>query len=361
MADYGELINSLGLNELNEQLMEARLVNLKDKERRTYVNALALKAESSITVALKNREIDEPEWEAGLLKDVQELSALAKQNTEFLPELAGYRKQIADLYAARARATSAAGRYDAAYNYIDRATRYAPGAEPLADAQQAITDAREESERRGRIETSKSDLRTFADGNNIDDALAVFETLKADLPETDSYLLFEAPPLLAASFARLAADAAEDRDYETAYSLASRGLEVDPDNVLLNTLENDYEAEVNIAELGRLFRSAALVFPNDIGLKADQIENANPARYAAFSKEAAAVLSERINALSVRDENSAAALARAASQLFPANAELAELRAKLQLRLKPWDGLVDANTSIADRQTDSGAATARAG
>ncbi len=342
VADYGELMNSLGLN---EQLMQARLANLKDRELRAYVNELAASAGSSIEFALVDPEIDAPQWEAGLLKNVQELSALAKQNATLLPELARYRERIADLYATRARATIAAGRYDAADSYIDRAVRYAPGAEPLADARLAITAARAESERQERIEANKSDLRTFADGNNIAEALEVFETLKADLPETDSYLAFEAPQLLAASFARLAVAAAEAGDYETAYSLAGRGLEADPANVLLNTLENDYEAEVNIAELGRLFRSAALVFPADIRLKASQIENANPARYAEFSKEAAIVLSERINALSARDESSAAALARAASQLFPANAVLADLSAKLQL--KPWDGLALADTSIA--------------
>ena len=147
------------------------------------------------------------------------------------------------------------------------------------------------------------------------------------------------------SLARQAETAAGNGDYEAARSLAGRGLELDPANVLLNTLEDEYEAEVNIAELSRLFRSAELVFPAAIRLKASQIENASPARYAEFSKASAALLAERINALSARDESGAAALARAAAQLFPANAVLADLRAKLQLR--PWDGLVAANTSIA--------------
>ena len=342
VATYGELMNSLGLN---EQLMEARLINLKERELRLYVNELAASAGSSIEFALAEPRLDDPQWEAGLLKDVQELSALAKQNETLLPELLLYRERIADLYAARAEATIAAARYAAAASYIDRAERYAPGAAPLAEARLAISGAREENERRARVETNKSDLKIFAEGNNITEALEIFENLKADLPETDAYLAFEAPQLLATSFARMAEKAAKDDNYEAAYSLTAQGLEIDPDNILLNTLENDYKAEVNIAELGRLFRSAELAFPVDIRLKISQIENANPARYAEFSKASAAVLAERINALGARDESSAAALARAAAQLFPANAVLADLRAKLQLR--PWDGLAAANTSIA--------------
>ena len=342
VAAYGELLNGLGLN---EQLMEARLINLKDRELRLYVNELAASAGSSIEFALADPQLDEPQWEAELLKDVQEFSALAKQNETLLPELSLYRERIVDLYATRADTIIAAGRYDAAESYIDRAQRYASNAAPLADARLEIADAREESERRARIETNKSDLKIFAEGNNIAEALEVFENLKADLAETDAYLAFEAPQILATSFARLAEKEAGDNNYEAAYSLAAQGLEIDPDNILLNTLENDYKAEVNIAELGRLFRSVELVFPADIRLKISQIENASPARYAEFSKESAAVLARRINAQSARDESSAAALARAAAQLFPANAVLADLRAKLQLR--PWDGLAAANTSIA--------------
>ena len=341
VADYGALMNGLGLT---EPLMEARLANLKDRELRRYVDELAARASSGIEFALTDPRIDSPQWEAELYKNMQALGALTKQNTAFESALALYRERIADLYSTRAGETAAAGRYDVADGYLDRAERYAPGSAPLADARLAIAGAREESERRERVEVNKNDLKTFAAGDNIAEALEVFENLKSDLPEADAYLIFEAPQILTASFARLAEKAAGDGDYEAAYSLAARGLEIDPGNSLLNTLENDYEAEVNIAELGRLFRSAELVFPADIRLKISQIENANPARHAEFSKEAAAVLAERINTLSARDESNAAALARVAAQLFPASAVLADLRAKLQL--KPWDGLAAANTSI---------------
>ena len=197
VAAYGELMNSLGLN---EQLMEARLINLKERELRLYVNELAAGAGSSIEFALAEPQLDDPQWEAGLLKDVQELSALAKQNETLAPELSRYRERIADLYAARAGATIAAARYDAAASYIDRAERYAPGAPPLAEARREIAGARAENERRARVEANKNDLKTFAEGNNIAEALEVFEALKADLPETDVYLTCEAPQLLAAGF-----------------------------------------------------------------------------------------------------------------------------------------------------------------
>jgi len=61
----------------------------------------------------------------------------------------------------------------------------------------------------------------------------------------------------------------------------------------------------------------------------------------AVAKSASAILAERINSLKTKDENAAAGLAQTAASLFPASSILVSL--KNELKLKPWDGLSEAN------------------
>ena len=92
--------------------------------------------------------------------------------------------------------------------------------------------------------------------------------------------------------------------------------------------------------------TCSLSFPTNIRLKIDQIENyASPTNSSDFRKSASAILAERINSLKTKDENAAAGLAQTAASLFPASSILVSL--KNELKLKPWDGLSEANAAIA--------------
>jgi len=66
----------------------------------------------------------------------------------------------------------------------------------------------------------------------------------------------DAPKMLADSFARLAQSKADTKDYATAFSFVTKGLEIDPNNVDLGTLKNEYQSEANIIELSELFKTA---------------------------------------------------------------------------------------------------------
>ena len=339
-ADFGELMNGL---QLNQDLTKVKLAHLTSDARKKAITDLANTDISNIETALAAAELDNPQWETNVLKDFQELGSLVKEDESISTSMEQFRSQLTDLYIAKANETLQAERFDAADNYIDVGERFAPDSSELSDARNAVASARAESDRIARVAANKSDFKTFTEANNIVEAEKLFEQLKADIPATDNYIAFDAPQMLADSYARLAQSKAATNDFATAYSFVTKGLEIDKNNALLGSLKNEYQSEANIIELSELFKTA-FTFPVDVRLKISQIENGNPARYAEFSKEAATVLSERINALRTTDENAAAALAQSAAGLFPANAVLADL--KNQLQLKPWDGLAAANAAI---------------
>jgi len=339
-SEFGDLMNGL---QLNQQLTQVKLAHLEGDERKQKITEFAGINITNIESALADTQIDNPQWETSLLKDIQELGSLVTEDESISTNLDQFRSQIADLYIAKANKTLQEERFDAADGYVDVGERFAPGLQELLDARNAVTSAREESDRKARVAANKSDFKTFTEANNVAEAEKLFEQLKADVPETDNYIAFEAPQMLADSFARLAQSKAETKDYAAAYAFVKKGLEIDSKNALLDSLKNEYQAEANIVELSELFKTA-VSFPVDVRLKISQIENATPARYAEFSKASAKTLADRINTLRATDENAAAGLAQSAAGLFPANAILAELKSELQL--KPWDGLTAANAAI---------------
>jgi len=340
-TDFGDLMNGL---QLNQQLTQVKLAHLTGDERKQKITEFASTNITNIESALAETQVDDPQWESNLLKEIQEMSSLVTEDESLATNLEQFRGQIADLYIAKANETLQAERFDAADGYVDVGERFAPGLQELLDTRNAVASGREDSERKARVESNKGDFKILTEANNVAEAEKLFEQLKTDLPETDNYIAFEAPQLLADSYGRLAQSKAETKDYATAYSFVAKGLEIDANNALLASLKNEYLSEANIIELSELFKTA-VSFPVDVRLKISQIENANPARYAEFSKASAKTLADRINALQPTDENAAAGLAKSAAELFPANAVLADLKNKFQL--KPWDGLAAANAAVA--------------
>ncbi len=331
--------------QLNDQLTEIKLAHLKGNVREEEITKMVNVNVGNIDSALSNIDADNQQWEIKLLRNIQELTSLSKQNNNIGTKLDKYQKQIADLYLEKASQTLQEERFDAADGYVDTVERFAPSLEKILDTRNAIASARDESERKAKVEANKSDFKIFTEANNVAEAEKLFEQLKADIPQTDTYITSEAPRLLADCYARLAQTNAESKDYISAFSLVTKGLELDLTNELLRSLKDEYQAEANIIELTELFKTS-LTFPTNVRLKIDQIENyASAANSSAFRKDAANTLVERINELKSKDENAAAGLAQTAASLFPASSVLASL--KNELKLKPWDGLPSANAAIA--------------
>jgi serine/threonine protein kinase len=339
-TDFSDLMNGL---QLNQQLTAVKLAHLKGDARKQAITELASADISNIESSLADAQVDNAQWETNLLKNIQELGSLVTEDESIRSNLDQFRSQISELYIAKANETLQAERFDAADNYVDVGERFAPGRQELQEMRDAVTSGREESDRKARVAANKSDFKTITDADNITEAERIFEELKADLPETDNYIAFEAPQMFADSYARIAQESAKNNDYATAFAFVAKGLEIDSTNALLGTLKNEYQSEANIIELSELFKTATS-FPVDVRLKISQIENANPARYAEFSKASAKTLSDRITSLRTTNETAAAGLAQSSAALFPANALLADL--KSQLQLQPWAGLAAANAAM---------------
>ena len=331
--------------QLNDQLTEVRLAHLTGDARKKAIFDMTDSNINSIESALASANIDNQDWEIKLLRNIQELSSLSKKDTNTNKKLINYREKISSLYLEKAGETLQEERFDAADGYLDIVERFSPGLELILETRNAISSARDESERKAKVEANKSDFKIFTEANNIVEAEKLFDQLKADIPQTDTYITSEAPRLLADSYARLAQTNAENKDYIAAFSLVTKGLELDLTNEMLRSLKDEYQAEANILELTELFKNS-LSFPTNVRLKIDQIENyASPTNSSDFRKNAANVLAERINSLKAKDENAAAGLAQTAARLFPASSILASL--KNELKLKPWSGLSEANAAIA--------------
>ena len=330
--------------QLNDQLTEIKLVHLKGDIREKAITKMINTNVNDIESALSSIDADNQQWEIKLLRNIQELASLSKQNNNANTKLVSYQKQISELYQEKANQTLQEERFDAADGYVDTIERFVPGLETILDTRTAIASARDESERKAKVQANKSDFKIFTEANNVVEAEKLFEQLKADIPQTDTYITSEAPRLLADCYARLAQTNAEAKDYVSAFSLVTKGLELDLTNEMLRSLKDEYQAEANIIELTELFKTS-FTFPTNIRLKIDQIENyASAANSSAFRKNAASTLAERINELKSKDENVAAGLAQTAAGLFPASSVLASL--KNELKLKPWEGLSSANAAI---------------
>jgi hypothetical protein len=211
-ADFGELMNGL---QLNQDLTKVKLAHLTGDARKKAITDLANTDISNIETALAAAELDNPQWETNVLKDFQELGSLVKEDESISTSMEQFRSQLTDLYIAKANETLQAERFDAADNYIDVGERFAPGSSELSDARNAVANARAESDRVARVAANKSDFKTFTEANNIVEAEKLFEQLKTDIPATDNYIAFEAPQMLAESYARLAQSKAETNDYAT--------------------------------------------------------------------------------------------------------------------------------------------------
>lgn len=339
-TDFGDLMNGL---QLSKQLTEIKLAKLSGNDRKQKAAEMMSQSITNIDAALAETQIDDPLWESNLLKNIQQLGSLVSEDKNISAKLEQYQNQIANQYISAANETLQVERFDAADNYLDNAARYAPNLQSLVDTRSAIATARDESARLEVVESNKLAFQTLTDGNNVTDAEVIYELFKANLSPDDTYLTLEAAPMLSNAYARLGQSKAQTKDFASAVAFVTKGLEIDPNNINLNDLKNEYEAEGNIIELTQLFKTS-IAFPASIRQKVSQIANSNPGRYAEFSNSSAKVLAERINQLRATDENAAASLANNAASLFSGNPTLAAL--KKQLQLKPWPQFSDAKAAI---------------
>lgn len=334
LESYGKLFSLLNFSREVGALLFA---HLEPTEKKEMIDRIAMRDINTIQLGLQTPDIVHPAWEANLLQNVRQMEALATQAPEYAAQLQGFRASISALYLDQAHNFLEQRRIDRAESLVDKAERFAPGNADILSARQELAAAHAEEERRIRVSGNKGDLLTLTRGDRIEEAMRKYADLQQDLPPDDIYLTTTATTMLADSFGRVARVHAEAEDYPAAMEAARRGYEIQPTNDLLNSLGNEYEAEVNIASLNRLFRDDTVIaLPGDVRVKVEHIRNSAAAgRAAEFTKEAVDLLVKKINTLRTRNETAASVIAKLAAELFPSSLALGQLEESLQL--KPWN------------------------
>ncbi len=337
---YGPLLRALGLY---REATQIKLAHLGEAERTQLIQQLTEENFAALETGLRQPELGNMDWEYNLLAAIRELRILTADSPEPLGRFDSLVSDVSQLFIDQANLVLEDKRFDIADNLVQRAQLFAPELDMVKEALVAVADARAEDARQERVRSYKTDIKAFADGDNISDAVATLQKLQEELPENDIYLTTEAIPLVVGSFTRVARSRAEAKDFESALTLARRGYELEPTNDLIKSMGDEYQAEVNISGLLTLFRDNTVdTIPGDARVKVNQIkDHAAAGRFAEFSKEAISLLRNKVQTLRKRNENAAAVVARISAEMFPSSTDLAKLRSDLQL--KPWDQYSTAN------------------
>ncbi|MEJ1963382.1 MAG: formylglycine-generating enzyme family protein [Gammaproteobacteria bacterium] len=165
----------------------------------------------------------------------RELRQLAAYLPATDPYVVRTKARAADGYLAQARVLRASQRLTEAGRMIDQARSYAPQSAALTAESKLLSDARSAQEtasqqrnRLAQLDALKTKLLVQARANEVNEALASFQELRANLDATDGYITVQAPESIGNAFLRLASNAAKDGRFSNAVSLAGRAKEIAP-------------------------------------------------------------------------------------------------------------------------------------
>ncbi|MHC8441408.1 MAG: bifunctional serine/threonine-protein kinase/formylglycine-generating enzyme family protein [Candidatus Eutrophobiaceae bacterium] len=340
VENYNQLFTAIGYG---GELVRAMISHRDAEDRMRVIEEMSERNSAVIEQALRSPNIEDSAWLASVLSSMETLRGLASYaSPETQRVVLDFQPRIAELYADEAKQLMVEERYDVANDLLDRGALMAPNSQVIADTRAEVERGKQEEEKIIRVETNQQDLVNLTRADDIDSALAKYEALEADLGENDVYFVSDAGPMLGDSYERVAKRRAEANDFLSAMALAKKGFEVNPVDIELKNLADQYEAEVNIANLlGSLAQSDAPL-PADAAGKIRQISaGAAPGRSAEFTTQAAELAIQKIKHLREINEFLAPALAKEAARMFPSSTILAELAD--QLKLKPWEGYAQAN------------------
>jgi serine/threonine protein kinase len=320
VEDFGLLLSNM---ELGRELASIQLAHLTGAERTAKIAEIVNTDKTRIDSSLSAPDINSQDWEATLLTSIRGLDSFSDQDPSIATDLANYRNQIASLYIEQATQILEEDRFDAADGVINRGLRFAPGLAALTGAQQQVATRKAAYEKELRVADLKDQFNVQTEADRVAQAQQIFDQLRTELGANDPFVANDAPPVLAASYSRLAQrrkDAGEIRD---AYTLASAGYQLASTDANLGSLFNELQVEVNILDLSELFKTAASLEGDEIRLKVDNIKTST--RYTDFLQEAESTLVARVNSIASTDQVTAIALANKSYELFNDSAVLRDL------------------------------------
>ncbi|TGG92060.1 hypothetical protein E4656_14365 [Natronospirillum operosum] len=277
-------------------------------------------------------------WEAEVYGLLQYLRSGRSEDD---PVIGQAREQLADIYLEYIEELEEASRFSMAEAVLDRINRFALNEPALETAQSRIEEEynefrveREAAAQEARIQGMQSDLLVQAEAREVDAAERTLSELRQYLDNQDPFLTITAADAMAEAYLDLTEEQGREGAYRDAVQLADRGLDIAPDNLLLQNVRERYLVEANIEELNSLFADSDHFDTPAAEVMIDEIRTFAPARYPDLERRYTMMLIERIMALAEADREQAESLASRASILFPGSTQLSQLRA--ELAPPPW-------------------------
>lgn len=277
-------------------------------------------------------------WEAQLYGVLNRLQALLGANH---PTLVQAREDVAELYLDYIAQLEDERRFSLAEAVLDRIDRFALNEPQLTSARARIQTAyneflieREAAAEQARIQGMQSDLLVQAEARAVDEAEQTLNELRRYLDSDDPFLTITAADAMAEAYLELTEDLGANGDYRAAVRMADRGLNISPNDLLLQNTREQYLVEGNVEQLNALFAESDHFDTPAAQVMIDEIRTFAPARYPDLERQYIVMLVERVMNLADTDRKQAESLATRASILFPGSTQLAQLRA--ELAPAPW-------------------------
>ncbi|MBE0506142.1 MAG: protein kinase [Marinospirillum sp.] len=257
------------------------------------------------------------------------------------PVVTRARDQLAELFVQRISQLEEERRFSLALATLDRTNGFQLNEPRLGQARVRITQEyndflleREAAALQARINGLQSTLLVEARAREIDAAERTLAELRNYLEDNDPYITITAADAMAEAYLELTENVGRQGQFREAVSLANRGLQVSPNDLLLQNTREHFLVEGNIVELNDLFRNSEHFDTPAAQRMVDEIRTFAPARYPDLERQYTLILTERILELANTNRRQGESLATRASILFPGSTRLAQLRA--ELAPAPW-------------------------
>jgi serine/threonine protein kinase len=307
VARYADLLPSAFVDQQRQRLASARGVFEQNQ-------AAIAQIRTQIDTLLQNQTA-EARWTAQFEQELRRLAAYVSSSDAYVAEVraraaAGYLELARSLRAAQ-RLTEAGRMLEQARSYAPRMAELVAEAKLLAEARSAQEAAAQERNRLAQIEALKEKLLIQARADDVNEALASLEQLRAALDPNDGFIVVQAPEAIGTAYLRLASNAAKDGRFANAVSLTARAAEIAPD---MRDLASATERYGRYQAIDQSLKTSDTLEAAPLRSELERLARQEPTEAAAVKDRLARVLVARIRATT--DANVARRLTSVAQEVF---------------------------------------------
>jgi serine/threonine protein kinase len=307
IARYADLLPSAFVDQQRQKLASARGTFEAQQ-------AVVAQAKERIDALLRGQKPDSG-WAGQFDRELRQLAAYVSASDPYVAQIKaraanGYLEQARALRASQ-RLTEAARMIDAARAYTPQSADLAAEAKLLADARTTQETAAQQRNRLAQLDALKTKLLVQARANEVNEALASFGELRANLDANDGYIVVQAPEAIGFAYLRLASSAAKDGRFANAVSLTARAKEIAPD---LDDVAPASERYTRYQTIDQLLKTSAAIDVASTRNELDRLGRADASEAAAVKDRLARNFVARIRSTS--DLTAARRLTTLAQEIF---------------------------------------------